>query len=427
MKTFFNIGAACVPMLALLFVGCIDLQAPADEDTDGSGSSGASSASGPMPTSQTGSGTTAGSSTGDPTGDDPTDPGCETDCEDPAGHGLSGELMVFVNARLTDADAAYQFNVPLQEEGTYVGPAVYVYDPLRECDDGTNACRVAPIGNIRLDETLGDLSVGDGSLRKFTLRDLAWSESRGLWAVSFDTLNDEWGIASVDVPDWTRSDNWIGIDRYAIMPGDPQSPSTDPCYWQEGVSGLGFVGDELLLGVRGLGGSGIPNNGMVFRVALDVIDNQGHCVFPNDVSQDPHYYACDVVCQPWARFEPQAGVSGDVVADAAGNSALAMVRGEIDTVMPMDRQALFSIPAPPQGDVAVPLDMGLYAEGVPHGLDIEGLAWIGGRLFGIDVWGKIYEFDIEGQVVYEHDDLSALFVDHVQSLKVRGAARVVVP
>ena len=48
-------------------------------------------------------------------------------------------------------------------------------------------------------------------------------------------------------------------------------------------------------------------------------------------------------------------------------------------------------------------------------------------MFGIDVWGKVYEFDIEGQVVYEHDDLSGLFDNHVESLKIRGAAKVVVP
>jgi hypothetical protein len=269
--------------------------------------------------------------------------------------------------------------------------------------------------------------VADGSLRRFTLRDLAWSPERGLWAVTFDTKNDEWGIGALDIPDWGVSDNWIGVDRWVIKPGDPLSPSTDPCYWQEGVSGLGFLGDDLLLGVRGIGGSGIPNNGMIFRVALEVIEEQGHCVFPNDISQDPEYYACDVLCEPWAQFQPQVGVSGDVEPNLAGTAALAVVRGESEDVMPMDRQVVFSANPPMTGGVSTPQELGVYAEGIPQGLDVEGLAWIGDRLFGVDVWGKVYEFDLDEQIVYEHDDLSGLFDNYVEALKIRGATKVVLP
>jgi hypothetical protein len=208
----------------------------------------------------------------------------ETGCEGEAcAHGLSGELMLFVNGRLSSADALYQNNLPLSEPGTYIGPSLWLYDPVRTCDDGGSECRLAELGHLRLDETLGALSVGDGSLAKFTLRELAWSPDAGLVAITFDVKNDEWGLARLHVDDWTAIDNEIGVERYTIVPGDAASPSTDPCYWQEGVSGLEFLEGELFLGVRGMGGSGIPSNGAVFRIALDVLD-QGHCVYENDCS-----------------------------------------------------------------------------------------------------------------------------------------------
>ncbi len=378
--------------------------------------------------------TSEGSQTsGDPTGEPTTGETSESETDETSGcgddcgesHDLRGELMLFVNARLSSAEAVYQSNVPLDADGTFLGSALYLYDPLRNCDDGTSACRLARLGQLRLDDRLGPISVSDGSLQKFTLVDLAWSPDRGLWGVSFDAKNDEWGIASLDVDSWVHSDNQIGLDRYAIVPGDPLSPSTDPCYWQEAVSGLGFAGDDLLLGVRGVGGSGIPTNGMVFRVDLDLVADQGHCVYSNDVSADPNYYACGVMCQPWSQFEPQVGVAGDI-AVAPGGDTLAIVRAENDEIQPLDRASLYRV-LPPNGGPSAAEPEGLYAEPVPQGLDIEGLATIGGRLFGIDVWGKVYEFDLQGRVVGEHDDLSGQFDDFTQSLKIRGATTVVVP
>lgn len=402
MKRAFNIiGGATA---ALVVGGCIDLEPPpAAEDTGGSDTTVGSA------------GTDAADETGEP---------CEGECD--GSHELRGELMLLINGRLSSADALYQSNLPLAEDGTFLGPALYLYDPARTCDDGTNACRVASLGHLRLDESLGEISVQDGSLQKFTLRDLAWSPTAGLWAVSFDVKNDEWGVAQLHVDEWTASGE-IGVDRYALVPGDALSPSTDPCYWQEGVSGLAFLGDELFLGVRGVGGSGIEANGAVFRVDLDVVLDQGHCVYPNDVSQDPHYYACDVLCEPWARFDPQIGIAGDLAPDAEAVDLLGVVRSENADLMPLERQSLYRITAPPAGeDVSVPAPEGIFADGIVPGLDIEGLARIGGVLYGVDVLGRVYVFDEEGGGVTEHDDLGPLFPDHELALRIRGATRVVV-
>jgi hypothetical protein len=348
--------------------------------------------------------------------------GCTSDCS----HDLSGELMLFVNGRLSNADALYQNNLPLAEPGTFIGPSLHLYDPSRECEDGGNACRLVELGHLRLDERLGQVSVEDGSLAKFTLRELAWSPTAGLWAVSFDVKNDEWGIAHLDVPDWTRVGGEIGVERFAILPGDAASPATDPCYWQEGLSGLEFLGEELYLGARGMGGSGIPANGAVFRVALGVLD-PGHCVYANDVSQDPEYYACDVLCQPWAAFPPQLGIAGDLAPDAEAAALLGVVRAESDAIMPLDRQALYRMVAPADGEsVSVPVSEGIFAEGIVPGVDIDGLVRLAGRLYGIDVLGKVYVFDEAAKAVTVHDDLGPLFPEFELSLRVRGATRVVV-
>lgn len=409
MKRAFNIiGVATAA--GLVMSACIDLEPLPAEDDTGGGSSGSGSDGGPGPMSDG--------------VDDTADSGCAGDCV--PSHGLSGELMLFINGRLSNADALYQSNLPLAEEGTFMGPSLWLYDPARECDDGGNACRLAELGHLRLDEQLGAISVEDGSLAKLTLRDLAWSPELGLWGVSFDVQNDEWGIARLDVPSWTAAEQDIGVERFAILPGDPQSPSTDPCYWQEGVSGLEFLGDALFLGVRGMGGSGIPTNGAVFEVDLAVID-QGYCVYESDVSQDPHYYACDVLCRPWAQFPSQLGIAGDLAPTADAAALLGVVRAENDAIMPLDRQDLYRMVPPAAGEtVSEPVAEGISALGIAPGLDIEGLARVGGVLYGIDVLGRIYAFDEAERSVDQVDDLSGLFPDFEQSLRVRGATKVVV-
>ena len=360
---------------------------------------------------------------GDP-GDGDGDGDCEGDDCGQAEHELSGELILFVNARLSDDDSSFQAHLPLDEAGTYLGNALYLYDPTRTCDDGGNACRVAKLGHLRLDESLGAISVEDNSLRKFVVRDLAWDPSHGLWAATFDSLNDEWSISALAVDDYGRTDNLIGVERWVIPPGAAESPSTDPCYWFEAVSGLGFAGDELLLGVRGAGSKGLVSDGSLLRIRMDVLE-QGHCVHPSDVSQDPEYYACDVICEQWCSFGQKVGVAGDVIEDVEGVGASAWLRSEDEGVMPLARNELQSCVAPEPGDVSLGEPDNVYLEEVVRGDEIDALARIGDKLYGLSVLGKVYELDEATRIVTQIDDLGPLFPE--QGLRLRGATEIVVP
>ncbi len=357
---------------------------------------------------------------------DPLDGDADSEDDTSTGpHELSGELMLFVNARLSDASANWGAHEPLDAPGTYVGNALYLYDPDRICDDGTNACRVVELGNLRLDGTLGAESVRDGSLRKLVIKDLAWHAELGLWGVTYDPLNDEWGIGSLDVPAWDMPEQLIDLHRYVIPQGAPEHPDTDPCYWQEAVTGLGFVEDTLLLGVRGAGGKGLDANGRLFRVDFDALLEHGNCVDENDPSQDPDYYACVNLCEAWCDFGEKLGVAGDVEVSRDGMRAEAWVRSEDGDVMELDHNELFHCAPPDEGDVAEAIPDAVFQEGVAAGAEIDGLARIDGVLYGINALGKVYEIDEEARIVREHDDLGPLFP--AQGLKARGATRVVVP
>ena len=357
-------------------------------------------------------------------GDGGDDAGCEGDDCPALEHGLSGDLILFVNARLSDESAAFQAHLPLDEEGTYIGNALYLYDPARSCDDGGNACRLAKLGDLRLDERLGPVSVADNSLRKFVVRDLAWHADQGLWAATFDPLNDEWSVSKLEIDDWARADNEIALDRWVIPPGPAESPNTDPCYWFEAVSGLGFAGDDLIIGVRGAGSKGLISEGSLLRVDTEVFE-QGHCVHPSDISQDPVYYACAQVCEHWCSFGDRLGVAGDLLADPEGVGASAWLRSEDEGVMPLSRNEMQTCTAPEPGEVATAEATNIYLDPVVRGDEIEGLARIGAKVYGISVLGKVYEIDEVTRTVEEIDDLSGLFPE--QGLRLRGATEVFVP
>jgi hypothetical protein len=349
--------------------------------------------------------------------------GCDTDDCESAEHDLSGELILFVNARLSDESAAFQAHLPLDEAGTYMGNALYLYDPTRECEDAGNACRMAKVGHLRLDESLGPISVADNSLRKFVVRDLAWSPARGLWAATFDSLNDEWSISTLEVDDWMRTDNLVGVQRWVIPPGAAESPSTDPCYWFEAVSGLGFAGDELLLGVRGAGSKGLIADGSLLRIDTQVLE-QGHCVHPSDISQDPLYYACEVVCEQTCSFGDKVGVAGDVISALDQSGASAWLRSEDENVMPLARNEMSTCAPSEPGEVVEGVLDNVFIEDVVRGDEIDGLARVGGKLYGISVLGKVYEIDEVERIVTQIDDLGPLFPE--QGLRVRGATEILV-
>lgn len=339
-------------------------------------------------------------------------------------HELSGEVMLFVNARMSSANDGYQSHARFGTgEGRFVGNAMYLYDPSRTCEDGTSACRLVKLGHALHDEAMGLRSVEDGSLRRLQLQDVAWSPSLGLWGLTYDPKNDEWGISTLEVPQWGMSENLISMSRFAFWWGDPEAPDTDPCYWQEAISGLGFVGDDLVVGVRGIGGAGLDPTGAAFRVSTQTILDEGHCVNERDVSGDPEYYACGAICEPICEFGWRMGVAGDISANAAGDGLVAWVRAEDDNTMAIDRNALYGCTPPDSGAGAVAAQsLSVFLDDVQRGTEIEGTARIGEKLYGITTTGLVYEIDDVAQTLRLHDDLSGLF--EPGSFKLRGATRV---
>ncbi len=97
--------------------------------------------------------------------------------------------------------------------------------------------------------------------------------------------------------------------------------------------------------------------------------------------------------------------------------------------MPEDQNVLFTIDLAEGGD---PVQTNVTIEGILAGRDIEGLARIDGVLYGADPRGLIYaiiEPTLEAPTTWSvsvHDDLAPLFSDADESIRLRGATRVVV-
>jgi len=336
---------------------------------------------------------------------------------------LRGELMLFVNTKLSDSASNFTINFPIDGEGRYVGNALYLYDPTRDC--AGEGC-LAKLGNLWLDETMGPISVGDDSLRRFSVRDLAWHPDKGLWGLSYDPLNDEWGLATLQVPDWHSSENRIETVRYAFKYGPVDDEATDACYWRQSMTGLGFVGDTLYAGSAGKPGNGLDARGAVFTIDAEFVREPSHCVLPSDISEDPLYYACDAICTGWTTFEEKIGVAGDVIDGPGG--MLALVRGEGSETLPTGDNALYTVPL--DGMDQPPAAYGPVVEGLMSGFDIEGLARVQGVLYGITTAGTVYKFteptEGGGWSVDVHAELGPLFTAPDLSVRIRGATGIVV-
>lgn len=340
---------------------------------------------------------------------------------------LRGELMLFVNTKLTGADANFTSNLPLDNEGRYVGNALYLYDPDVVCEDGGAGCRLAKLGNLWLDDRMGPLSLDDQSLQRFSVRDLAWHPERGLWGLSYDPLNDEWGLTDLKVPDWTRSDNRIETVRYAFLHGPVDAETTDACYWRQSMTGLAFVGDELWAGSAGKPGNGLDARGAVFRIDPEFVATPRHCVYAGDSTKDPAYYACAPICSVWTSFDEKAGVAGDLV-EARDGGMLAMARAEDAAVLPAGHNVLFEVDV--EAAERAPVASGPYIADIAAGLDIDGLARVDGVLYGINTAGTVYRIDeaadeADTWKVTVHDELGPLFTAGDLSVRIRGATRVV--
>jgi hypothetical protein len=340
---------------------------------------------------------------------------------------LRGELMLIVNTKPTDGDANFTANFPIDAEGRYVGNALYLYDPSRPCADG--GC-LAKVGNLWLDEKMGPISLADQSLLRFTVRDLAWHADKGLWGLTYDPLNDEWGVMTLGVPDWHRADNRVESVRYAFKPGNVQDGATDDCYWRQSMNGLEFVGDTLYAGSAGKPGNGLDASGALFTIDPEFVAAPKHCVHPTDISEDPAYYACSAICSVHALFDEKVGVSGDM-APGPGGDVLALVRGEMSETFPDGRHELLRVPA--AGDPPTPASYGPFVDDVPVGFEIEGMARIQGALYAVGIGGTVYKIEeptaeAPGTWTFRvHDELASQFTDPDRSLRIRGATAVVVP
>lgn len=339
---------------------------------------------------------------------------------------LRGELMLLVNTKLTDRDSNFTINFPIDGEGRYVGNALYLYDPVRACDDGASGCRLAKVGNLWLDDEMGPVSVGDDSLRRFSVRDLAWHPERGLWGLSYDPLNDEWGLMTLGVPDWHSSANRVKSVRYAFKYGPVNDEGTDACYWRQSVTGLGFAGDRLYAGSAGKPGNGLDARGAVFAIDEEFVRAPKHCVLPSDVSEDPLYYACDAICGTWASFDEKIGVAGDVM--EAPDGLLALARGEGSATLEAGKNALYQVSTARMDEP--PVAVGPTIDGIAAGFDIEGLARIQGAIYGVTTEGVVYKItepqDGGGWSVAKYDELGPLFTAPELSLRIRGATGIVV-
>jgi hypothetical protein len=179
----------------------------------------------------------------------------------------------------------------------------------------------------------------------------------------------------------------------------------------------------LLLGVRGAGSKGLITDGSLLRIDRSVFE-QGHCVYPSDISQDPLYYACANVCEQSCSFGARVGVAGDVIGSADSVGASAWLRSEDESTMPLGRNELSTCAMPEPGELAVGMSYNVYLDNVVRGDEIEGLARVNGKLYGLSVLGKVYEIDEVERIVTQVDDLGPLCPE--QGLRLRGATEITV-
>jgi hypothetical protein len=93
--------------------------------------------------------------------------------------------------------------------------------------------------------------------------------------------------------------------------------------------------------------------------------------------------------------------------------------------MPLGRNEMSTCAPAEPGEVVDAIADNVFVEGVVRGDEIDGLARVGGKLYGLSVLGKIYEIDEAERIVTQIDDLGPLFPE--QGLRLRGATEIVVP
>lgn len=314
------------------------------------------------------------------------------DCSGCAANDLDGTVFAFVNGKLTDPNTAYSTNVVLEDDGAILGATVMLYDPERPG-------HLVKLGNV----DLGPDHLGDGAKARQTFKDLAWHPDHGLWALTLDYVNDEWILTHIEVPDWHGSDQRLPATSYAFR-------TTDPIYWEPAVTGLAFVGDQLVLGTQA---DATGSGGRVFT--SEVPDAWGiEPAYPDD----PEFYADRDLTVLTTIFPDGFGIAGDI---SDGDGALATVRSEASDVGDLESNWLWQA-------LPDPAELGLEV-GVVRNQDLEGIAVLDDpdTAWAVDTEAIVYRFDLTTGVSGKVDDLSYAFSDPIDGIRVRGAARVTLP
>jgi len=315
---------------------------------------------------------------------DPKEPVSEViDCADCDPNTMSGTVMAIVNGKLTDASVSYVSHVT-NDDSHVIANSIFLFDPAQPDV-------FVKLGNV----DLGPDELDDQAKSRQSIRELAWHPEHGLWGLSIDSVNDEWQLVQIDVPDWNGTDQLLPGTTYAFR-------TADPIYWEPSVVGMGFVGDTLYIGTRAWT-SGAP--GTLFASELPT----GWSVDPA-YPEDPVYYSDKVLTSVVGPFPEGFGLAGDI---QDGFDSQFVLRTERQEDGALDGNWLWTedSPRPSSPDFTVLRD---------H--DVEGLAGIDGVIIGVDTDGGLRAADPEGEVILA--DVADRFVDPLYGIRLRGAATV---
>jgi hypothetical protein len=307
---------------------------------------------------------------------------------------LQGEVILFANGKLSDASTGYTTNLETPQ-GHYLSGSLFLYQPSRK---GT----LVKLGNVDFGP---DPESRDG-YRYIGYRNLAFDADAGLWALTIESLNDEWRLTRIEVPTWDGHDQILGQTTYALR-------LTDPAYWENELVGMGFVDQKLVLGGRGTASAEAPG-GVLYAAAVPTAYGP-EPRYPDDST----YYANQDLTTLCTRFPSQLGVAGDLAPGADG-WVYAMARSEHSNGGSLAANFLYRF----QGACPTEVEAVGFECPVVRNDDFTGLAWVEGTLYAVNTGAEVYRLDLAAKTCELHEALAPLFSDPAKGVRVRGAASV---
>jgi len=309
------------------------------------------------------------------------------------------EMLLFVNGRASDATTNHTTN--RVEESRILGPEVYLYDPAQPG-------RLHVLGR----PDWGRVDGYQGAERlKMGIYEVAWSPDHGLYSVEIDPYNDEWLLDHWQVEDWTG-----GVDFATAVYGVPvDADEHHSLYWEYGIEALEFVDGRLLAGSHADYES--DDGGEVYAFDMDLPPAYDPAQPEGDL-----FYMADAPAGPLFELPHALQFAGDLT--QASGVGLAVIDASDSAVIPDDQNQLYAcdwsaISCQPVGDATIPLSA--------DDQTIEGLAEIGGVVYGVTVDAQVLALDPATGEASLHDDLGPLFRDREGQVRVRGGTRVVLP